>query len=88
MSNAISSVMNRRSFLQTVPAGMAAAALLQSHLAAAQTSAKATAQSATQPAAGAVPAAPITPRTVFVASDAAPVAPETLLPGLKTAFRA
>ena len=78
--------MNRRSFLQTVPAGMAAAALLQAHFADAQTGAKATAQSATQPAAGAVPAAPITPRTVFVASDAAPVAPETLLATLEAAL--
>ena len=65
---------------------MAAVALLQSHLSAAQTSTQATAQAVTQPAAGAVPAAPITPRTVFVASDAAPVAPETLLATLEAAL--
>ena len=71
--------MNRRSFLQTVPAGIAAAALLQTHFAAAQAP-------AAQTAAAAPPAAPITPRTVFVASDAAPVAPETLLATLEAAL--
>ena len=71
--------MNRRSFLQTVPAGIAAAALLQTHFAAAQAP-------AAQTAAAALLAAPITPRTVFVASDAAPVAPETLLATLEAAL--
>ncbi len=86
MSYVPSGAMNRRSFLQTAPAGLAAVALLQSHLAEAQTqaSAGATAPSATQ--AAALPAAPITPRTVYLASDAPPVAPETMLATLEAAL--
>ncbi len=78
--------MDRRSFLLgAAPGGLAAAALMQGTLLAQRTS-TATAQSATQPAAGAVPAAPITSRTVFVASDAAPVAPEQMLQTMTAAL--
>ncbi len=78
--------MDRRSFLLgAAPGGLAAAALMPGALLAQRTG-TATAQSATQPAAGAAPASPITPRTVFIASDAAPVAPEQMLQTLTAAL--
>ncbi len=78
--------MDRRSFLLgAAPASLAAAALMQGTLLGQRTGI-ATAQSATQPGAGAVPAAPITSRTVFVASDAAPVSPEQMLQTMTAAL--
>ena len=83
MTNGIS----RRNFLlNAAPGGMVAATIAHGTLVAAQRSGQATAQSATQPASGAAPAAPITARTVFVASDAPPVAPEQMLTTLTEAL--
>ena len=81
MSHVMPGAINRRKFLLgTATAAVAATAMLQAHMAEAQAGAKAVA------ATGPAPAAPITPRTVFVASDAAPVAPETLLATLEAAL--